>query len=379
MNISMIVLNPFTHDVRVWKEAKTLVQAGHTVTVNALWAEGLAVDETLKDIHVHRVRIHTRERRHLPFETWFELIPAFVSAVVAQRPDVIHAHDLNALIPAARAANRRRVPYIYDSHELQLDQDRQKTDLTAVKLALWRIIERRLARRALAVITVSNSIADVMAQTLGIPRPVVIMNCPPLASLPSRGSLRSWLDIPPGQFIVFYQGIVKAGRGLETTLRAVSQVPDTVFVVLGDGPFIPHLAKLASELNVENRLYMPGKVSMSSLPAYTGDANLGVALIENISQSYFYSLPNKLFDYLMYGVPALASRFPDMSQVIETSGAGFALDPADVEGVARVIRQLVVNPALQAELAANARKAAEDYYNWDLESRKLLQIYAKIA
>jgi glycosyltransferase involved in cell wall biosynthesis len=379
MKISMIVLNPYTHDARVNKEARTLASQGHQVIVNALWEPGLAIQETVEGIEIRRIRLHTREGRYVPLAAWVELVPGFVSAIRAQQPAVVHAHDLNGLIPGYFASRLAGARLIYDAHEFEIGRTAERSGSSALRRRGWRLVEGALIGRADAVITVSGSISRELSRIYRVRPPVVMMNCPVLIDLPAGGRLRTELDLPAGLPVVLYQGILAPGRGLEPALRALAQIPQAVLVLVGDGPLRGLLENLANELGIRDRVKFCGKVPLQVLLEYTRDATVGLCLIENTCLSYYYSLPNKLFEYLVAGVPVFASDFPDMRRVVETSGAGVVADPANVAEIARVLNELLADPRRWSLMAQRARQSAETTYNWDIESRKLLAVYQDLS
>ncbi len=380
MNVSMIVLNPFTHDARVTKEAAALAGEGFQVTVNALWAAGLPEREVSPHgFHVRRIRLRAREGRRVPFAAWAELLPRFASALRAQSPQVIHAHDLNALIPAWLAAHLSRAALVYDAHELFVEQHPPGRPHHPWRKAAWRRIEAALIRRSAAVFTVSPSIASELAARYGVPRPPVVRNCPALAPLPEPGALLSWLEIPPQTPVLMFQGALVAGRGLETCLRALPHLPQAVLVYLGDGPLRPSLLSLAAELNVASRVHLPGAAPMDQLQALARDAAIGLCLTENTCLNHYYSLPNKLFEYLMAGVPVLASDFPDMRQVVLESRAGAVAYPANPQAITAALQSLLASPQTLADMARAARLAAEQRHHWQAEARPIMDFYRRAA
>ncbi len=378
MKISMIVLNPFTHDARVMREAFTLVEHGHQVTVNALWERGLSFEEQVRGIHVRRIRLRTREGVHVPLAAWVELVPKFTAAVRLQQPDVCHAHDLNGLIPGYFASRLTGARLVYDAHEFEIGRTAERSSSTVPRRWAWQKIEGALIRRSQASLTVSASIAKELSRMYGVQPPKIVMNCPELIDLPPAGRLRSELGIPDGQPIVLFQGVLSEGRGLENALRAVAQITPAWLVMVGDGPLRGSLELLAQELHMSGRLRFTGKVPLQSLLQYTRDASIGLCLTENTCLNHYYSLPNKLFEYLMVGLPVLASDFPDMRAVVEESGAGQVADPADIAGIVQALQVCFADRDVLARMSRQARRAAETRYNWNIEAQTLLEIYENL-
>ncbi|RME51437.1 MAG: glycosyltransferase, partial [Caldilineae bacterium] len=209
----------------------------------------------------------------------------------------------------------------------------------------------------------------------GIPRPTVVRNCPPRQSPPRSDLLRRKLGIPPDRKIVLYQGAVSAGRGLETMAAAVRQIPDVAGVVLGSGALLENYrAQVAA--GEWPRMHLPGKVPLAELPAHTASADVGLALIQNTCRSYYFALPNKLFEYMQAGIPVVGSDLPEIARVIREYDVGEVTDPDDPVAVAAALRRLLDDPERYARARANTARAAE-VLNWEGESVKLVNLYAQ--
>jgi glycosyltransferase involved in cell wall biosynthesis len=89
-------------------------------------------------------------------------------------------------------------------------------------------------------------------------------------------------------------------------------------------------------------------------------------------------LPNKLFDYMLVGLPVIASNFPLYREVVEPSHCGLLVDPSQPEEIARAMAYLIEHPQEARQMGENGRQAVLAQYNWEKESEKLLQIYAAV-
>lgn len=375
MKISMIVLNPFIHDTRVRKEAESLMRQGHLITVNALWKPGLAIHEDYAGISIFRFRQYARELIHIPGLAWLELLLTIPFKVVSQHPEIIHAHDLNALILAYPAARLSQAHIIYDAHELESERNFSGSNLPGWRKRLVIAIESFLIHRVNATITVSPSIAKHLQKLYQIPEPFIVRNCPQVVEIPLKGRLRSLIGLAAGKPLVLYQGGVLAGRGLPALLEAIALLPEVTLVILGDGPVMGSTKEQAQEMGIQDRVHFLGAVPNQELLTYTCDATLGTCLIDPFCLSYFYSLPNKLFEYMMVGVPVLASNFPDLQQVILDARAGEVIDPENPPQIALAIKNLLDDPIALTELSTNARASALARYNWQLEEQTLFKAY----
>lgn len=429
MRICMFVFNNFVNDSRVRKEAATLTAQGHHVTVLALLQgdqryvgeeQGLEVVQfrlrpwylRLMDrcasLSGRGVRAGANEGgnsgkvgaggsagllRRIVTAVKSRLMSCHVAVYYAlyhrqclqwlqgREPwDAFHAHDLDTLLPAWLAARRFKARLVYDSHELYVERNALRP-YSGLKKALLRSVEAFLARRADAVITVNESLASRLEQAYGIARPLVVMNTPVLggagAGLPPTVDLRRELSIPPGRRIMLYVGNIMPNRGVEIMVRSLPLLPDCHLVCLGYGSpdYLGRLESLARELQVGDRVRRFGPVPHDMVVPYARGADVGVSAIGNACLSYFYSLPNKVFEYMHAGLPVVASDFPEMGRVVREYGVGRVFNPEDPGDLARTVRELLDNPEELQRIREHAAQARERFC-WEREGAKLAELYA---
>ena len=269
------------------------------------------------------------------------------------------ASDLYSLPALAAASRRHDAALVYDSRELYtaLDSSHGRPYVSTV----WGAVERRFVRRADAVLTVGDAIAERLQERYGIDRPTVLHNAPaPRADL-DRDVLRQSLALPDdGRLLVLYQGLFREGRGLLTLVDAAREVEGVRLVLVGEGALEAEVAARGQDLG--DRLVLHPFVPPDRLAALTPGADLGACLIEPLTESLRLSLPNKLFEYLAAGVPVLASPLPEIRAVVD-QGVGILADPADSNAVADALRQSL-DPGRRAGWRENAPRTL-DPYTWE--------------
>ena len=379
MRIAMLLLSNFTHDARVHKEAKTLAAAGHNVVVYALWEAGLPRQEERSGYRIQRIPLRSRrwrDRRIAPLVKYLEFVARVLSLLVHDVPHVVHAHNVNTLPVAWLAVRRTGARLVYDAHELETGRNFGSKRIAGIYRRMWAWPERAFIRHADAVITVCDGIADELVRLYGIPRPTVVMNCPERAVHPAPSNLlRETLSIPAHQRIIIYQGLVAPGRGLETMAAAVRQLPDVAGVILGEGPSLEEYRERVTA-GEWPRMYLPGRVPLSDLLLYTASADIGVALIQNVCRSYYFALPNKLFEYIHAGIPMVGSNLPEIARVITTYQVGEVANPDDPVDVAAAIRRLLDDPERYARARANTARAVQ-VFSWEREGKRLVDLYSR--
>lgn len=382
MRVAMLVRNPFTHDTRVEKEARTLSDAGYAVTIVAEARRDVPARERRGRIDIVRV---SRPSAGVPLLRFVRAARSFRRALVDLRPDVIHAHDSDALGPVAAAANWLGVPFIYDAHDLWLGRPRRGRGRLyfALNQVWFSALERRLLPRAAAWITVSSPIARHLERRYRIEPVELVPNYPELVELDRRP--RSIRDLPAARAIpdaapiVLYLGGLMAGRGLENLVAAIPLLRTGAHVVLlGAGGRASLLCGMAQRSGVGHRLHVVEPVAPDDVVAYAASADLGVSPIVPSCLNYRYSLPNKLFQYMAAGLPVVASDLPQVREVVEGSGAGRCVDTRQPAMIARAIDSILEQPAAAVAMGAAGRAAVHDRYHWGVSATTLRRVYERL-
>jgi glycosyltransferase involved in cell wall biosynthesis len=162
------------------------------------------------------------------------------------------------------------------------------------------------------------------------------------------------------RFKLLYQGALNLGRGLKQIIQCMTLLDDdTLLIIIGDGDEMKQLQKQVTDLHLEHKVQFTGKIPFHQLASYTLGADLGLCLLENIGLNYYFSLPNRIFDYAQAGVPILATGFPEIRRIVEQYNTGLLIEDLQSETIADAIRQLKSNRLLREQLAANGREAAK--------------------
>lgn len=381
IRVTMCLRNPYTHDSRVEKEARTLSGAGYAVTVVCMAGAGLPSVEERDGIRVLRVA-----RSRLPIPGWRFLLNSrrFERVLAETRPQILHAHDSDTLGPVAATARRLGIPFVYDAHELWLGQGRRGRSWLwfALMYLFFSVLERRLIRRSAAQVTVSAPIARWLEQRYHLQHVELLPNYPEAGPEP-RSDLRSRIDpqrLPPEAPIVLYLGGLMEERGLEALVQSIPLLrSDAHLVLLGRGTLEDSLRRLAAEMGVDQRVHVLAPVPPDEVVGWAASADLGVSPIAPSLLSYRYSLPNKLFQYMAAGLPVVASDFPQVRDVVIGSDAGLCVDTTDARQIAMAIDSLLADRDRCHAMGRNARRAVEEHYNWDVAARTLLEVYSSLA
>lgn len=374
-------------DVRVRRSAEALRKAGCAITVVDIeHDETRPEEENLDGIHFRHVHMPKRlEKYYQPvgFARWIAFkvtrILRGALAVVKTDADVYHAHDVIAIPSCYLAAKLRRKPLIYDAHELPLVDPHQ----TQHRIVWW--VSTRLVRMMLpgctAVITVSPLLVRELQQRYGGPRATVVRNIPPYQAPVESDRLRSALGLDAESGIALYQGNFQLDRGLDVLIEAARYLaPQHRIVLMGKDLTQGYVPSLVEKAGVGNRVKLLPPVPHAQLLEWTASADLGLIVYRaDFSPNVRYCLPNKIFEYLMAGVPVLASPLDAVADLLRTYDVGEVVPSIEPEQVGRTINALLDDQQTRQRMRRNALAAAQRELCWEEESRQLVRVYQQVA
>jgi glycosyltransferase involved in cell wall biosynthesis len=382
----MIVQNDFVNDSRIIKEANALGQNGFEVNVLALHNDGLKEVEEFEFFLVKRIKLATRSKLgknkfSQVFKFW-EFKQKCLKEALKFNPDFVHCHDVYTLPIGEKIIaklGQEKIKLIYDSHELW---SQASNNLTMPKPLLYvqNSIEKKIIKKCDSIITVSPSIVKYLKKVYNLcESPILIRNIPFLYKNVEKEKLfHKQFKLDDTKRILIYQGVISKGRGIEKLIEAMKFVDEKiVFVVLGNGSMVENYKNLVKELNLQNRVYFHPAVSPDVLVKYTASADLGVSLIKNICLSYYYSLPNKMFEYIQAEIPVLCSNYPDMEEIVTEYRVGEVTNPDDSNNIADAINKILSDNKMYKEYADSCISAKKEL-NWQCESKKLIKLYQSL-
>jgi glycosyltransferase involved in cell wall biosynthesis len=300
-------------------------------------------------------------------------------AGISLKPDVVHVHDTDTLAVGVRLKRDTRAFLVWEANELfpeMLVANRKA--VSSFVLAYWRNIERTSVEHVDAVITVGDALAAELKRRFPV-SPVVVRSVPDLVPMVDRHLLREHLGLPEEAVILLYQGLINHGRGIEQVIDILEHVPGVHFVFQGTGPTLDSVLRYAAASRSSSRIHYAGCVPTHELHKWASGADIGDLLLENTSLNNYLAAPNKLYQYLIAGIPVLASDFPEIAAVVDEGPAGMVADPLNPEAMVRALAQLAEDTDLRATMGARARELAEARYNWGIEKQKLIALYDELA
>jgi glycosyltransferase involved in cell wall biosynthesis len=357
-------------DVRVFhKEARTLAGAGYRVIVIAR-APGR---EFIDGVEVVPARTATSSRF-----LRFVALPAVFLQAVRVKADVYHLHNPDTL-PIALGLKMIGRKIVYDTHE-----DFSKKIL--IRSWMPAILRQPAARVVVLLEGFVSSIVDAtivtQAGVLGrVDRSAMLIGNPPRleSALLSRvADLAADISTDFNGLRAVYLGDINAARGLFEMIEALEIANETTAVRLW-------LVGPGSEVDLRTAAALPGWRYVDRIPrlplpeqafAYVSRADVGLVVIRDVGDHATID-SNKLYEYMAFGLPFIASNFKAWRDRLGGLTAGLFVKPGDAREIAGALIKLARNPAKRMQMGKRGRMFVEAH-SWERESVKLLELYDRV-
>lgn len=361
------VTNDLVSDQRVHKVCQSLTSFGYEVLLVGRILEGSA--EINRSYHTKR--FHLIFNKGMLFYAEYNI--RLFLFLLFSRFDIAHANDLDTLAANYLASAMRRKKLVYDSHEYFTEVP----ELAGRKLkkAIWKSIEAFIFPRLKNVITVNSSIAELYRKEYGV-NVEVMRNIPVISDslrIESVRKSRSELGLPDGPLLILQGAWINVDRGGEEAILAMKYLQGFNLLVVGGGDVYNDLRKIAEEVK-ESRIIFKPRLPFEELRHFTMNADLGLSLDKGTNLNYYYSLPNKVFDYIHSGVPVLASSMPEVAKIVTTYKVGEITTSHDPADLAAQIKRMFEDAGKLQEYKRNCMKHRAQL-SWEQESQVLKKFY----
>jgi len=379
IDISIVYLThtDINSDSRILKEMNSISKYNTNYKVNGIGVvfeseKHKTNQESL--INIYSITLKLRKLIFLPtilrhVITLFELTFKMIYIALKLKPKVIHCNDTLVLPLGVMIKFLTGARLIYDAHELE--SDRNGLTKTLGKMTLF--IEKILWKYIDALIVVSPSIDSWYKEHIGEKYSAVILNSPVIEENlldKDEDYLRNRFNILHDSKIFLYIGILGKGRGIDLIIEAFKK-PDvkSSLVFLGYGELSHELKELEKEYP---NIYVHDAVPHEKVVSIAKSADVGLCLIQNVSLSDYYCLPNKLFEYCFSEIPVLASDFPDISKVVKEYNLGECtqLDSLSIHSAIQKFEAMEKVPKIYEKNLYNL--------SWKAQEEKLVRLYEKV-
>jgi len=370
MKTLMILSNPFTHDPRVHNEAKSLIKAGHEVTILAWDKKRKNPSKEVKEgIQIVR-SYNTKFMDLLPYDIfrlhfwWNKGYKDVLKLCEKKSFDVIHCHNLDTLPIGLKLKKKLGVKLVYDAHEIW-------GYMVAKDLPGWWVNyylrkERNIIKYADKIITVNDPLNNYLSKITN-KSIAIVMNCK---------SLQNTKYEPPSnkKFTLLYIGVLSKSRFLLELVEVVKKLSDVHLIIGGIGKQ-GYTESLKNKCSESENIDFIGVVSTDEVIPMTKKADVVVCILDPNNKNNQAGLPNKVFEAAVCGRPLIVTKDLYYEKIVVEKGKfGIAVEYTK-EALKNAILKLKDDRLLCEELGKNALKAAVSEYNWIKQEEKLIEVY----
>lgn len=244
--------------------------------------------------------------------------------------------------------------------------------VVAVEQSTWRtrslrrrLLKRLLSRGVTAEVAVGTASADAAAEFTGLPRRQirVIHNGVPdeevvplsrATTAPTVGTL----------------GRLEQEKGFDVLLRALSNVPHAVAVLVGDGRDRQELVDLAETLGLEDRVRFTGWSAEPRRHLPTFDVCAVPSRIE--------AFPLVVVEAMLAGLPVVAAEVGSVADAVVDGETGLLVPPDDVDALAAALRSLLGDPERMRQMGLRGRERARERFTADAMAAAFETLYAEL-
>tara|TARA_Y200000002_G_C22676457_1_gene662290 strand:- start:756 stop:1916 length:1161 start_codon:yes stop_codon:yes gene_type:complete len=381
MNLKVLHLThtDINKDPRIIKSIKAIDKLswievfGIGIQHSGLYARRFETKDSI-DINSISLKLFSKKLTFLPniFRHLFTLLEFLIRSffiIIRFKPSVIHCHDTLALpIAILFKIFHSKLKVVYDAHELGSNRNGIGNFFSKIvyffEKITWRFIDH--------FISVSPSIIKWYEKEYGRKKNTLILNSPELKTekIENSNGFRKKFLINDDEKLFIYVGEINKGRGITNLLKVFKNLKSRI-LFLGYGPMVETVKEFEQKYV---NIHYHESVEHNLLTNLIREADVGLCLVENVSLSDYYCLPNKLFEYAFAGLPIIASNFPDLSYILEKYDLGFVCDADSKEDIKKMIENF-------EKMENVSKKDTTKLYDltWQKQESNLVTLYQNLT
>ncbi len=346
--------------------SRELAARGHEVTVvTTRHTSSAAARETMDGFEVVRVKPSTVVLR--------TPIAPRIRAILRGLPaDIVHAHMPPPLSAhyAADICEARGLPLVLTYH---CDVELLSPVGSFVEALYRRSLGASTLERAARVIVTTRTYAAT-SRVVWRHNPVVIPNAVDARRFRpdvDGRALRQRLRIPEDRPVALLVGRIVPHKGVEHFIEAARHLPETQFLVAGEGSSLEAMEELADALGVKDRVRFLGRISQDNLPKVYAACDLFV--LPSVSRLEAFGIV--ALEAMATGKPVVVADIPGVREVIEDGREGLLADPVNPQDLADKMRRLLEDPDLRREMGRRGREKVLAEFTIQKVTDRILRVY----
>lgn len=286
--------------------------------------------------------------------------------------DIYHFHDPE-LLPYGLKLKKAGKKVIFDSHENTVEQIQEKEWIPGIvrkpMYVLFDWYQKYVCRKLDAVVSVTPHICDYFR--------AINPNTYMITNYPIVQPLRENTERVPGS--ICFAGGISSQWNHDNIIRAIESIDGCRYVLCGNGGdlYFESLKVLPGWDKVDYRGKLPHEVINGILTS----CQIGLSVLSynrNTGLKTGTMGNTKIFEEMMAGLPVICTDFDLWKEFVERYQCGICVNPGSIEEIKGAIQYLMDHPEEAKRMGENGRRAVEEEFNWGVEEKKLLRLYADV-
>ncbi len=366
MKVLMLLSNPYLPDARVYREAQSLINRGHEVSIIA-WdrREDFPEKETMEGVRVIRTGPKFRGKRHFISD-----IRKFWNNAydLSKKLDfeIIHAHDFDTLPLGVKIKKRTGAPLLFDAHETYSEMIR--IDVPNFIAHMVQHLENRYLKWVDRMIVVNEHQRSFYSKRFPVDRIDVVMNAKPaLKDEKKAKDLRKEMGIGD-EIALIYIGALERERFVREMADMAGSLEGVRFIIGGYGAEEDYIRKRVGKKGLR---YL-GFVHPEEVVLYSAAADLIVSMYREVQTD---RIATKFFDAVAAGRGMIVADNGELTaKLVKKYGGGVVCDYSK-ESFSKAIKSLKRE---DVERMGKAMRSLRSEYSWEAMEKRLLNAYESL-
>ena len=336
MKICFVYLGPLRYRGRLFKQIKTLQNAGHECLLIHGRTEETIPDYSAYTFSVIPFRVIQEKNKLMTLVTQIYFNFRVAKEISKIEPDSIVCLALGGALSGALAKKKNsNIQFCYDCNELFLESTKSK-----LKKIVWGKIQARVLKYADIIFHAETNRMQYFNEKYPSKAISVLLENLPYYQkiLPSPKVNNNYKCV--------YLGILTPGRYIEEMITAFASkdLNSLTLDIIGFGSkdYEKHIAAICKEKNIKNVRLLP-PVPHNEIYKVLKNYDIGMAFYRNINLNNYYCAPNKVYDYIQLGIPVLTNDFPGLKNVVEYNNIGICISEVNELSIKTSINTIIDN------------------------------------
>ncbi len=319
MKIAFTYLGPLRYRGRLFKQIKTLQEAGHECMVIHGRTEDKEPDYSVYNFPVIPIRVVQDKFKPLTLAMQFLFANRAANVILSVRADAVVCVALQSALSGALAKKRKKsLFFVYDSNELSLE-----TFASRLKHRVWRSVQDYVLKYADVVMHAERHRLEYFHDAYQTDaKPFLLENLPYYReNIPCRKTGETLRCV--------YLGVLSPDRYCTVMLEAFAGMKEQMVSFdlvgfFGSRKYRMEVEDVLNRCRADNIRVMP-PVAHNDIYSFLENYDVGLAFYKNTNLNNYYCAPNKVYDYIQLGMPVITNNYPGLTEIIGDNKIGVCI------------------------------------------------------